>query len=185
MSFQGVFARAALCAFLALSMGLRPAVAQSDPPISISGFTYRLTGAIHAHRCSRASCGGEASLVSYVFYPPKPALTFQDYKNQRRRLEQQLKAQAAPGVSIKFKPPKETKEKPFSIFESRRTMSAPGRSPQITVSRTIVARAVIIELISSAENEKTADINLALFTIPALAMAISDGKTRLRMQSRD
>ena len=96
-----------------------------------------------------------------------------------------LRARMAPGGTVKFKPPTQKKDKLLTVFESRRTVSAPGRSPQVTVSPTIVAKAMIIELISSAEQEKTAELNLALFTIPAMAMAMSDGKSRLKIESRD
>lgn len=185
MRLLGIFGRAAACVVLVLGAGVRPVAAESGPPISVSGFSYRATGGMHAHLCNRPSCGGQSSMVSYVFYPPSPVPTFQAYKNQRSRLEQELRAHMAPGVTIKFRPPSQKKDKLFSIFESRRTISAPGKPPQVTVSRTIVAKAMIIELISSAEKEKTAEVNLALFTLPAMAMAISDGKTRLRMESRD
>ena len=185
MRLSSIFAGAAACVILVLGVGARPVAAESVPPISVSGFSYRAAGAMHAHICNRQSCGGGDSMVSYVFYPPNPAPTFQAYKSQRIRLEQELRARMAPGVTIKFKPPTQKKDKLFSVFESRRTISAPGRSSQVTVSRTIVAKAMIIELISSAEQEKTAEFNLALFTIPAMAMAISDGKARLRIESRD
>src|SRR5262245_33338366 len=115
MHLRGIIAGAAVCACLVLGMGLVPAMAESGPPISVSGFTYRPNGPIHAFLCNRASCGGETSLVSYVFYPPKPVLTFQDYKNQRKKLEQELKTRFGPGVTIKFKPPTQRKEKPFSM----------------------------------------------------------------------
>jgi hypothetical protein len=185
MHLWGIFTGAAACVVLALGVAVRPAAAESGPPISVSGFSYRATGGMHAHICNRPSCGGGGSVVSYVFYPPNPIPTFQAYKSQRIRLEQELRARLAPGVTVKFKPPTQKKDKLFSIFESWRTISAPGRSPQVTVSRTIVAKAMIIELISSAEQEKTAEVNLALFTLPAMAMAMSDSKTRLRMESRD
>ena len=184
MRLSGIFARAAAFVILALSVGVGPVGAESGPPISVSGFSYRATGGMHVHICNRPGCGG-GSTVSYVFYPPRPVPTFQAYKSQRNRLEQELRTRMAPGVTLKFRPPTQKKDKLFSVFESRRTISAPGRSPQVTVSRTIVAKAMIIELISSAEQEKTAEVNLALFTLPAMAMAMSDGKTRLRMESRD
>lgn len=185
MRLSHIFAGAAACVILAFGVGVRPAAAESGPPISVSGFNYRATGVMHAHTCNRPSCGGRGSLVTYVFYPPSPPLTFPAYKTQRIRLEKELRARMAPGVKVKFKPPTQTKDKLFSIFESRRTISPPGRSAQVTISRTIVAKAMIIELISTAEQEKTAEVNLALFTLPAMAMAMSDGKTRLRMESRD
>ena len=184
MRLSRIFARAAACVILAFGVGMPPVAAESGPPISVSGFSYRATGGMHAHICNRSSCGGERSVVSYVFYPPSPVPTFQAYKSQRIRLEQELRARM-PGVTVKFKPPTQKKDKLFSVFESRRTISAPGKSALVTISRTIVAKAMIIELISTAEQEKTAEVNLALFTLPAMAMAMSDGKTRLRMESRD
>ena len=42
----------------------------------------------------------------------------------------------------------------------------------------------MLESRSSPEQEKTAKVNLALFTLPGMAMAMSDGKMRLSMESR-
>jgi hypothetical protein len=48
----------------------------------------------------------------------------------------------------------------------------------VTISRTILASAVGVDLISSATTEKQADENLAVFTVGAMATASMKGLTK-------
>jgi hypothetical protein len=126
--------------------------------------------------CGQPSCGA-GSKVSYIFYAPKPGKTFAEYKAERATIEKTFKSRLIPGATIKFTTPTQKKDKLFKTFESRRVMTTPDGRKDIAVSRTILAEKFGVDLISSGNDEKQVDQNLAAFTVAAMLAAVSaDGK---------
>ena len=144
---------------------------QATPPFAIGGFTYHLIPPrTHMFDCSQPSCGA-GSKVSYIFYAPKPDMTFDDYKAGRAIVDEQIKSRIPTGMSLKITPPTQSQDKVFTIFESRRIVTAPDGRTHLTVSRTLLTSTVGIELISSGSDGKLVDSNLAQFTLAAMLAA--------------
>ena len=157
------------------SSGSPPAAANQAPPFAIGGFTYQLIPPrTHMFDCSQPSCGA-GSKVSYIFYTPKPGMTFDDYKASRAIVDEQIKSRIPAGMTLKNTPPTQIQDKMFTIFESRRIVTAPDGRTHVTVTRTLLTSTVQIELISSGSDEKLADSNLAQFTLAAMLAAASIG----------
>jgi hypothetical protein len=158
--------------------GSPPAANQAAIPFSVGGFTHRLIPPrTHMFDCSQPFCGA-GSKVSYIFYAPKPGMTFDDYKASREMIEAAIKSRLPVGTSIKVMPSTQSQDKLFTIFESRRIVTAPDGSAQVTVSRTLVKSTVGIDLISSGSDEKLAASNLALFTLAAMLVASASAPTK-------
>lgn len=164
----------ALCAStVRLSAEERPPVAvnPAGPPFTISGFEYRLVSpATHMNDCSQPSCG-IGSKVSYFFYLPTSGHTFEAYKAERKKVEDETKLRIPAGMTIKITPPSQKKDKLFTTFESRRVVTAPDGRKQVTVSRTVLAKNLGADLISSGGNEEQVDANLAQFTLAVMTVA--------------
>ena len=79
-------------------------------------------------------------------------------------------------MSVTITPPTQSQDQLFTIFESRRLVTALDGRTQTTVSRTVLTSTVAIELISSGSNEKLVDSNLAQFTLAAMLVAAMPAK---------
>jgi hypothetical protein len=157
--------------------GSSPAPAnQLAPPFAIGGFAYHLIPPrTHTFDCSQPSCGA-GSKVSYILYTPKSGMTFHDYKATRATVDEQIKSRIPAGMSVKITPPTQRQDELFTIFESRRMVTAPDGRTQATVSRTLLTSTVGIDLISSGSDEKLVDSNLAQFTIAAMLFTATPAK---------
>jgi hypothetical protein len=151
---------------------------RGGPPVSISGFTYQfMPQGIHMNICNNSSCG-LGSKVSYVFAAPKPGMTFGEYKAQRSIIEKELKARLPAQAGFKVRPPTQEKGKLLTTFESRRTLTMPDGEKQVTISRLLLTKTMSIELIGSGTDEKQIEMNLALFTIGTMTLAVSKDPAR-------
>ena len=151
---------------------------RGGPPVTIGGFSYSFTPQrIHMNICDTDICG-LGSKVSYVFYPAQPGLTFEAWKAQRKVIEKELKAHLPARAVFKVRPPTQSKDKVFSIFESKRTVTMPDGQTQVTISQLLLTKAMSIELISSGKEEKQVEINLALFMIGTMSIAISKDEAK-------
>ena len=69
--------------------------------------------------CEPATCT-PGSKVSYVLFAPTPEPSLKRYQATRSVVAEALKKRAAPGASIAFDPPQQTRDKIFTIFSTRR-----------------------------------------------------------------
>ena len=149
--------------------GLRQPGDNHGPPFSVGDmFIYRLMPqGIHAFLCSQPSCG-PGSKVSYTLLPPKERVSFSQYKEERKIVEKELRKHMPKGVTMRFKPPTQQKDKMFTVYESRRTAIDAEGNKTTFISRRIQGSSVIIDLISSGPDEKLAEEHSNAFMIAGL-----------------
>ena len=145
--------------------------AKSGPPVTISGFRYQhLPPKIHMNVCEAATCT-LGSKVSYLFMAPSPQPTFEQYQAERTTIAEALRRRSAAGSTITFDPPQQTKDKLFTIFKARRVDAFPDGSKLFVWSQRVYSARMAFEIISSSPDEKAAEGNLALFTMPIMLLS--------------
>jgi hypothetical protein len=145
--------------------------AKSGPPVTIGGFRYEhLPPRIHMNICEAEACT-PGSKVSYVFYAPNPEPSFDQYLAERARIADALKRSAAPGTTLTFDPPEQTKDPLFTFFKARRVDTFPNGSKQYVLSERFYSPHMTVEIISSSPDEKAAKSNRDLFTLALMLVA--------------
>jgi hypothetical protein len=149
---------------------------KSGPPVAVSGFRYQhMPPRIHMNVCESATCT-LGSKVSYLFMAPSPRPTFEQYQAERTKIADALRLRVAPGATITFDPPQQTKDKVFTIFKARRVDAFPNGSKLFVWSQRVYGARMAFEIISSSPDEKAAEGNLALFTVPMMVLSRMKGE---------
>jgi hypothetical protein len=143
--------------------------AGAKPPATISGFRYELLQRrVHMNTCEDATCT-PGSKVSYLFLPPNPSPSFEQYRAERAMIAEALKKRAAPGTTITFAPIEQTKDKVLTTFKANREEAYPDGRKMYFLNWRFHGAHMTGEIISSSPSKKAAEQNLALFSIPVLA----------------
>jgi hypothetical protein len=144
------------------------------PPFAVGGFRYMLMPSkMHMNICEAAMCT-PGSRVSYILLSPGPAPSFEQFKAQRKVVAEALrKARAAQGVTIDFGSPQRSKDKLFTVFKVRRVETYPDGRKLFFWNQQIFSERISADIISSSPNEKAAETNLALFTLPMMMTAVT------------
>lgn len=141
------------------------------PPFSFAGWRHELLGnatqTTHMNICAHRSCQA-GSRMSYQVYAPKPGLTFEQYKAERKQIETALAAQVKDTRKLEFAPPTESKGPIFRVLEAKRFDAYPDGRKQVVISRRYLAEKVSIDFISTAGDEQAALQNLTLFEMGAM-----------------
>jgi hypothetical protein len=151
---------------------------EARPPFKIGGFRYLyLPPKVEMNRprtymniCESATCT-PGSKVSYVFFAPTPEPSFEQYQATRAMIADELKRRAAPGTTITFDPPQQTKDKIFTIFKTRRVEAFADGSKLFVLNQQVYSARMTVDMISSSPDEKAAEGNLALFTVPIMLLS--------------
>ena len=149
-------------------------------PFAVSGWKYVLgPNATHFYLCQTKACGPN-SKVSWVRLS-NPS-TFEQYKAGRRKLADLLNARLPPGTSLTFDEPKNEHAGNTEIFLSSRHVTAPDGRTSHTYSRTITGPKEAIDLISSSDDQASAEANVTLFMIPIFV--IVDGSSQRKADAK-
>jgi hypothetical protein len=123
--------------------------------------------------CEAASCT-PGSKVSYLFIAANPQASFEQYRAERAKIDEGLRSRVAPGTTVTFDPPQESRDKLFTIFKIRRVDAFANGGKSFVWSQRIYSTRMAVEVISSSPSEKAAQSNLDLFTL-ALMLVFQAG----------
>ncbi|MFM9938390.1 MAG: hypothetical protein ACKVP7_02700 [Hyphomicrobiaceae bacterium] len=160
-----------------------PAAQPAAPPFAVQGFRYQQLQqpgsnvTTHMNDCEEAACG-PGSKVSYIFFGPQPH-SFDAYKTERSKVEAFMRSQIPAGIKITFDPPTVQKVGPVTIYEARRTQTAPDGSTHVAISTSFNSDSMQIDLISSSAIPKAAEGNTRTFqSMIVIWMAIQADKNK-------
>ena len=178
------FVRSLLVAsFLTVGIGVAsaqspPAAAPQAPPISVSGWSYKLdqrSGSdVHIFRCEQPSCGA-GSKVTYRLYAADNPMTLDQFRESQTQIIKALE-QRKPGQRITLIGVDGSKATAPRMFRARRLTVTPDGASEYQVNGLLFGTRASASLISSARDEKASNDNYAKFA--AAVMHVLAPKTR-------